>query len=108
MCFSIDYFISPHSNAEIDITSHSADEGRPAQQGQAACKDPQLLDVGSEFELRSVSFHFNPKVMLVVTKSKTHKISQREHLIQCPHFTEEETKGEVIPKYAKLYLYIFY
>lgn len=36
MCFSIDYFISPHNNAEIDITSHAADEGRLSKAKQLA------------------------------------------------------------------------
>ena len=46
--------------------------------------------------------------MLMVMKSKTHKGWQRGHLIQRLHFTEEETKGEVIPDYSKLHVYFFY
>ena len=71
MYFSIDYFVSTHYIAELDTTSQPADEGTAAQQDQTACKDPQLIDVESELEPRSVCFHSIPKVMLMVTKSKT-------------------------------------
>ena len=94
MCFRIGYFVSPHYNAELDTTSHS-DEGTAAQQAQTACKGPQLFDAESEFEPRSVCLHSIPKVMFMVTKSKTHKIWQGKCLIQCPYFIEEE----VIQKY---------
>ena len=102
MCFRIGYFVSPHYNAELDTTSHS-DEGTAAQQAQTACKGPQLFDAESEFEPRSVCLHSIPKVMFMVTKTKTHKIWQGKCLIQCPYFIEEE----VIQKYEN-YISIYF